>query len=241
MSGHSKWSTIKHKKGAADAKRGKLFSKLAKEITVAAKIGGGDPQSNLRLRTAILKARGMSMPNKNIDNAVKSGLGNKDSDNYEEVIYEGYGPDGVAILIECLTDNKNRTVSDIRALLSKNGGGMGASGSVAWQFDKKGLISIERNVIEEAKLIDIALEAGAEDVEVDQEGYTVVTDMASFHQVHEKIKEQVSEIAQAELAYIAKNEVALPQEKILKIEKLIELLDDLDDVQSVASNQTAEK
>ena len=241
MSGHSKWSTIKHKKGAADAKRGKLFSKPAKEITGAAKIGGGDPQSNLRLRTAILKARSMSMPNKNIDNAIKSGLGNKESDNYEEIIYEGYGPDGVAILIECLTDNKNRTVSDIRALLSKNGGAMGASGSVAWQFDKKGVISVERSVIEEAKLIDIALEAGAEDVEVDQEGYTILTDMASFHQVHEKIKEQVSEIAQAELAYIAKNDVALPEEKILKIEKLIELLDDLDDVQSVASNQIVKK
>lgn len=241
MSGHSKWSTIKHKKGALDAKRGKIFSKLAREITVAARMGGGDPQSNIRLRTAILKARSLSLPNKNIENAIKSGTGDKDGANYEEVVYEGYGPEGVAILLECLTDNKNRTVAAVRAILSKNGGNLGESGSVAWQFEKKGLINIERSVIGETELMDVALNLGAEDVEVEDEGYTVVTQMSDFHQIHEKLKEAVPSIANAELAYVAKNEVPLTEEKAQKVERVIGLLDDLDDVQSVASNETIEK
>ena len=240
MSGHSKWSTIKHKKGAQDAKRGKLFSKISKEIMVAAKLGGGDPASNQRLKSAILKARSVSMPNKNIDSAIKSGEGSKEGDNYEEITYEGYGPDGVAILVQCLTDNKNRTVADVRASLSKNGGRMGEGGSVAWQFEQKGLISIEKNVVSEEELMELALEAGGQDVEIESDGYTVITDMASFHEVYEKLKEKISKIEAAELAFLPKNTIKLNKEKADKVEKILGLLDDLDDVQSVSSNLEVE-
>lgn len=237
MSGHSKWSTIKHKKGALDAKRGKLFSKLAKEITVAAKTGGGDPTTNLRLKTAILKAKSSSMPSKNIENAIKSGTGEKEGLVYAEVTYEGYGPAGIAILVECLTDNKNRTVSEVKSTFNKNGGSMGESGSVAWQFEKKGIIQIEKKEIEEEELFNIVIEAGAEDIEVSEEGYIVKTDPSSFHIVAEIIKEKEIPTVNQEITMIAKNLVEVDEQKYESLQKLIEKLDDLDDVQSVSSNE----
>ena len=239
MSGHSKWSTIKHKKGALDAKRGKLFSKLVKEITVAAK-GGGDPDTNPRLRTAILKAKSASMPAKNIENAIKSGTGEKEGVTYQEITYEGYGPSGVAILVECLTDNKNRTVSEVRSTFSKNGGNLGENGSVAWQFEKKGIINIEKSVIPEEELMEIALDFGADDVSVENEGYTIKTDPSDFHTVHEKFKSKEIDIINAEVAMVPKNFVKIPSEQAEKVEKLLNILDDLDDTQSVSSNEEVE-
>lgn len=238
MSGHSKWSTIKHKKGALDAKRGKLFSKLAKEITVAAKTGGGDPATNLRLKTAIVKAKSSSMPGKNIENAIKSGTGEKEGLVYTEITYEGYGPAGIAILVECLTDNKNRTVSEVKSTFSKNGGSMGESGSVAWQFEKKGIIQIEKKEITEEELFDLAIEAGAEDVEVSEEGYTVKTDPSAFHEVSEAIKAKEIATVNQEITMVAKNLVEIDEQKNESLQKLIEKLDDLDDVQTVSSNET---
>ena len=175
MSGHSKWSTIKHKKAAIDAKRGKLFSKLVKEIAISAKIGGGDLGANIRLRAAVEKAKASSMPSKNIENAIKKGTGEKDSLHYEEMVYEGYGPDGVAILVHCLTDNKNRTVSDVRSAFGKHGGNLGETGSVSWQFEKKGVLYVEKTEIDEETLMEDALEAGSEDVVASEEGFMIVT------------------------------------------------------------------
>ena len=164
MSGHSKWSTIKRKKGATDAKRGKIFTKLIKEITVAAKMGGGDPDANPRLRTAVLSAKSENMPKDNIDRAIKKGTGDVDGAVYEEILYEGYGPGGVAVLVDTMTDNKNRTVADVRHFFSKSGGNLGESGCVAWMFDKKGVIVVDKEAVSEEELMDLALEAGAEDV-----------------------------------------------------------------------------
>ncbi len=237
MSGHSKWSTIKHRKGAQDAKRGRLFSKLVKEITVAAKIGGSEQNSNIRLRAAVLKAKAASMPSKNIDNAIKKGSGEgKDAVDYQEIVYEGYAPNGIAVLVECLTDNKNRTVSQVRATFSKNGGNLGESGSVAWQFEKKGIIQIEKEKAQEEELIEVAIDSGAEDVKVEPEGFTVLTDTKDFYPVYEKLKESF-EIANAEVGTVAKNSVDVDQGTYEKVTKLTNALDDLDDVQSVNSNE----
>src|SRR5512135_1351586 len=181
MSGHSKWSTIKHKKGAADAKRGRLFTKLIKEITMAARVGGGTVESNPRLRSAVQAAKKASMPSDNIDKAIKRGTGELEGVTYEEITYEGYGPGGAAILIEAMTDNKNRTTSEIRHLLSKYGGNMGASGSVAFQFSKKGYISVEKGAASEDALMELALEAGAEDFKTeDSEVFEIITDTSAF-------------------------------------------------------------
>ncbi|BBM89695.1 putative transcriptional regulatory protein [Spirochaetota bacterium] len=237
MSGHSKWSTIKHRKGAQDVKRGKLFSKLVKEIVVSAKLGGGDIAANPRLRTAVMKAKAASMPAKNIDNAIKKATGSREGAGYHEVTYEGYGPEGVAILVECLTDNKKRTVSDIRAIFSKNGGSLGQSGSVAWQFEKKGVILIAKAIIEEEALIEKVLAYGGEDVLVEVEGYTVISDPGEFSNLLEKLRAAAIEIESAEITMVPKNFTTIADDKHEKILKLTERLDDLDDVQTVSSNE----
>lgn len=241
MSGHSKWASIKHKKGANDAKRGKLFSKLIKEVTIAAKIGGDNSESNSRLKMAVAKAKDANMPIKNIESAIKRGSGNAEGTDYQELMYEGYGIDGVAIIIECLTDNKNRTVSGVRSVLSKNGGSLGESGSVSWQFEKKGIVNVERNVdVSEDKLMELALEAGAIDMDSETEGFTIKCDPVDLLTVVESLKNHQVEIANSEVTMVPKNTVALSKEKAEKIQLLIEKIDDLDDVQSVSSNEVVE-
>ena len=196
MSGHSKWSSIKHKKGITDARRGKIFSKLIKEITVAARMGGGDPAVNPRLRTAVQTAKSKNMPKDNIERAIKKGTGELEGVSYEESVYEGYGPGGAAVFIESLTDNKNRAVADIRHILSKSGGNLGAAGCVAWMFDKKGYIVVENDAVDEDALMEIAIEAGAEDVREDDSNYEIITAPQDFESVKAAIdKESITYIA----------------------------------------------
>jgi len=237
MSGHNKWSSIKHKKAAVDAKRGKLFSKLIKEITVAARLGGGDEESNPRLRTAVMKAKDNNMPNSNIDRAIKKGTGELEGESYEEVTYEGYGPYGVAFLIHGLTDNKNRSVSEIRNILSKNDGNMGENGSVAWQFERKGIINIEKDKVEsEDKLMELMLEAGCEDIETEEEGYTIKTDPKDFVTVVDILKKNNIQYLNADIMDVPQNTVEVSGEQADKVSNLINLLEDSDDVQSVSTN-----
>jgi len=235
MSGHNKWSTIKHKKGAADAKRGKLFSKLIKEITIAARIGGGDPEGNPRLRTALDKARAANMPNDNITRAIKKGTGEIEGVNYEEITFEGYGPNGVAILVETTTDNRNRTVAELRHLFSKMGGNLGESGCVAWMFNKRGVLTFEKAVGEE-KLMEVALEAGAEDIVDDEEIFTVVTDPSSFEAVKKACEDGDIRYIEANLSMLPQNTVKLDQSGAEKMLKLMDALEDHDDVQNVYAN-----
>jgi YebC/PmpR family DNA-binding regulatory protein len=236
MSGHSKWSTIKHKKAAKDAKKGKLFTKLIKEITVAARMGGGDINSNPRLRTAVMAARAQSMPNDNIERAVKKGTGELEGVSYEEIQYEGYGPGGAAILAQVLTDNKNRTVSEIRRLFSKHGGNLGETGCVAWMFGKKGLITIEKSQIDEDRLMAIALDAGAEDVREEDEIFEVVTSADDFEKVKERLDTEQVALQSAQVTMVPKNTVDVDAKHVEQILKLTEELEDHDDVQSVSAN-----
>lgn len=236
MAGHNKWSQIKRKKAANDAKRGKLFTSLIREITVAARSGGGDPAFNPRLRLAIDNAKNANMPAENIDRAIKRGTGELEGVQYEEIAYEGYGPAGVAIYIETLTDNSNRTVAEVRHILSRNGGSLGTSGSVAWQFDRKGQIYIDGANYDEESLLLAALEAGAEDVEQEDGTFTVTTDVASFHAVQEALKEQGIEVQEAELAMVPKSTVEVRGDDATRLLKLLDALDDADDVQKVYSN-----
>jgi YebC/PmpR family DNA-binding regulatory protein len=237
MSGHSKWSTIKRKKGAVDVKRGKIFSKFNKEITVAARIGGGDPTGNPRLRAAIAAAKAENMPKDNIDRAIKKGSGELDGSNYEEVIYEGYGPAGVAMLVESLTDNKNRTVSDVRHLFSKHGGSMGEAGCVAWMFDKKGVIVFDKATVNEDQLMEAALEAGAEDLQAGESEFEVLTDLSSFEKVKTALEEQGFKYDLAEIQMHPKTTIRVEEEKpAQQLLKLMELLEDHDDVQHVYAN-----
>ena len=240
MSGHSKWSTIKHKKAALDAKKGKLFSKLVKEITVAARISGGDVNTNIRLKAAVEKAKSSSMPSKNIENAIKKGIGTKEGIAYEEVVYEGYGPYGVAILIKCLTDNKKRTVSDIRAILSKHGGSLGENGSVAWQFDKKGVIYIHGEGVDEEDLLRLSLKVGAEDMGKVAEVYRILTAPNDLSDVVKELKEENMELLSAEVTMHAKNSIKVSRQRGDKIAVLVELLEDLEDVQAVSTNEEEE-
>ena len=236
MSGHSKWSTIKHKKAAKDAKKGKLFTKFIKEITVAARMGGGDLNSNPRLRTAVLSARAQSMPNENIERAIKKGTGELEGVTYEEIQYEGYGPGGVAIIAQVLTDNKNRTVSEIRRLFAKHGGNMGETGSVAWMFDKKGLITVEKSHVDEDRLMDVVLDAGAEDVRDEGEIFEVVTAPEDFEKVKERLDQEKIAVSSAQVTLLPKNTVDVDAKNVEQILKLSEELEDHDDVQSVAAN-----
>jgi len=236
MSGHSKWHTIKHKKGALDAKRGKMFEKFAKEITVAARIGGGDPGSNARLRKAIADARGQSMPNDKIENAIKRGTGEIEGVNYEEMTYEGYGPGGVAIYLECQTDNKNRTVAELRHMLGKLGGNLGESGCVSWIFAKKGYIIVDKEAKTQDELEELAIEVGAEDIQDDGEAWEIFTAPEDFEQVHEAIKAAGIEPVEAKIDWVPSNYVELAGSDAQRMIKLMDQLEDHDDVQNVATN-----
>ena len=236
MSGHSKWHSIKHKKAAIDAKRGKIFTKLIKEIMVAARMGGGDPSANARLRTAIEIAKSNNMPSTNIMRAVKKGAGELDGAAYEESTYEGYGPGGAAVMVEVLTDNKNRTTADVRHAFSRFGGNLGEGGCVSWMFDKKGLIQIDKTKIDEEKLFDIALEAGAEDINSEDDYYEVVCEPNLFSDVKKALEDSGVEIENAEVSMIPQNTVKLEGKEAKSLLKLIEVLEDNDDVQNVYSN-----
>ncbi len=236
MSGHSKWHTIKHKKGATDAKRGKIFTKLIKEITVAARTGGGDEAANARLRKAVSDAKGANMPNETIDRAIKRGTGDLEGVNYEEITYEGYGIGGVAVLIETMTDNRNRTVAEIRHIFSKNGGNLGEAGSVAWMFDKKGYIVVDKAAKPEEELFEIALEAGADDMQEDGENFEIFTTPETFEAVSEAIKTANIEPQVAEVSMFPQNYIHLEGAEAKQMLKLYEAIEDNDDVQNVYAN-----
>jgi len=236
MSGHSKWATIKRKKGAADAKRGKIFSKLIKEITVAARMGGGDAEGNPRLRTAIDAAKAENMPHDNINRAIKKGTGDLEGASYEEITYEGYGPAGVAILIEVMTDNKNRTVAELRHMMSKNGGNMGEAGSVGWMFHNKGTITVAKASTSEDALMETALEAGAEDIQEGSDTFEITTDPANFHAVVTALKAKKIEPLSSSLARVPQNTILISGDTAEKMLKLMDALEDHDDVQKVFAN-----
>lgn len=236
MSGHSKWSSIKHKKGAADAKRGKIFTRLIREITVAARMGGGDPSGNPRLRSAIAAAKAENMPKENIERAIKKGTGELEGTSYEESSYEGYGPGGVAVLVDCLTDNKNRTVAEVKHAFERHGGNLGEPGCVAWMFDKKGLIVVEKDQVDEEKLLDLALEAGAEDVNDEENEFEVITDPGDFEGVREVIEGEKIPYTLAEISMIPKNTVKLEGKKAQQMLSLMQALEDNDDVSNVYAN-----
>ncbi len=237
MSGHSKWHTIKHKKGALDAKRGKIFTKLIKEITVAARTGGsGDVDANARLRKAVSDAKAQNMPNDTIDRAIKRGTGELEGVNYEEITYEGYGPNGVAVLIETMTDNRNRTVAELRHIFSKNGGNLGESGSVAWMFDKKGYIVVDKADKSEEELFEIAIEAGADDMKDDGDVYEIFTAPDNFEAVKDAVIAAGIEPQAAEVSMIPQNYIKLEGVDAKQMMKLYDALDDNDDVQKVYAN-----
>ncbi len=236
MSGHSKWATIKHKKAATDARRGKLFSKLLKEITVAARVGGGDSKGNPRLRAAILEARSNSVPNDNIDRAVKKGTGEIAAEVYEEVIYEGYGPAGVAMLVEAATDNRNRTTGEIRHLFARNGGNLGEAGCVAWMFHRRGYFVVEKSVMDEEKLMELALELGADDVAIEEDVYELYTPMEGFIAAQEELERRGVPTVVKELAMVPQTTIDIPADKVSQVLRLIEALEDHDDAQKVWAN-----
>ncbi len=236
MSGHSKWSSIKHKKGAADAKRGKIFSKLIKEITVAARLGGGDQIGNPRLKAAVQAAKAENMPKENIERAIKKGTGELEGSSYEEVNYEGYGPGGVAMIIDCLTDNKNRTVADLKHIMDRHGGSLGEPGCVAWMFGKKGLIAIENEKVDEEMLLEIALDSGAEDVSEGETQFEVFMEPANFEGVKVAFDDAGLEYALAEVSMIPQSTVKLEGKKAEQMLNLMEALEDNDDVSHVYAN-----
>ena len=233
MSGHSKWSTIKHAKGIADAKRGQLFTKFIKEISIAAKMGGGDPNANPRLRTAILKARAASMPKDNIERAIKKGTGELGAVSYEELVYEGYAPGGVAVLVEVLTDNKNRAAADVRNFFTKNGGNLGTSGSVSRMFDRKGVIEYDAEKVSEDEVMEVALEAGADDIVTEDNVITVTTDPANFEKVLEALQAKNFESLSAEVSMVPQAYTAVDADTAKKVQKLINKLEEDEDVQNV--------
>ncbi len=236
MSGHSKWAQIKRKKAVTDAKRGAAFTKLIREITVAARNGGGDPNGNPRLRLAVDTARAANMPNENIDRAIKKGTGELEGVHYEEVTYEGYGPAGVALYIDVLTDNANRTVSEIRYVLSRNAGTLGTSGSVAWQFERLGQIYVDATRYDEDSTLEAALDAGATDMQADEGTYVITTDLPSFHAVQQALKKSGIAFDQAEIAMVPKATVKVSPADTHKVIRLLDALEELDDVQKVYSN-----
>ncbi len=239
MSGHSHWATIRRKKGAQDAKRGKIFTTLAREITVAARDGGGDPNSNLRLQYAIDRARASNMPKENIERAIKRGTGElREGSALEEITYEGYGPHGVALLISCVTDNRNRTVSDIRHILTRAGGSMGEGGSVAWQFTRTAYFSFPAEGCDPNEIFELAVEAGADDVNFDDETIEIVGPVETFKQISDRIREVGIVPEEAELRYLPNNEMELMVDETLQVIRTIEELEDLDDVQNVNSSLT---
>ncbi len=236
MSGHSKWSSIKHKKGAADAKRGKIFTKLIKEITVAARMGGGDPDGNPRLRSAVAAAKAENMPKENIERGIKKGTGELEGVSYEEANYEGYGPGGVAVLIDCLTDNKNRTVADIKHLFERHGGNLGEPGCVAWMFEQKGLIVFDKDKVDEEELFDLALEAGAEDVREEETEFEVITEPSDLESVKQAIDDAGLSYTLAEVTKIPQNTVKVEGKKAQQTLNLMQSIEDHDDVSHVYAN-----
>lgn len=237
MAGHSKWANIKHRKGAQDARRGKIFTRIAREISVAAREGGADPDSNPRLRSAISAARGSNMPNDRIERALKKGLGELDGGaSYEEIVYEGYGPGGVAVLVSCLTDNRNRTVSEIRHLFSKHGGKLGNTGDVARMFDRKGVIEVSAADVDEDELMEKVLESGAEDMQLEGDQFTIYTAPEAFDSVREILEQQGVPMESAEVAMVPQNLVPVEGKKAETVLALLEALDDQDDTQKVAAN-----
>jgi YebC/PmpR family DNA-binding regulatory protein len=236
VSGHSKWSTIKRKKGAIDAKRSQVFTKLIREITVAARQGGGSPEFNPRLRLAVDTAKAANMPSDNIDRAIKKGTGELEGVRYEEIVYEGYGPAGVALYVETLTDNPNRTVADLRHALTRHGGSLGTSGSVAWQFERKGQVFIDADRYTEEKVFEVAIEAGAEDVVREGDEFIITCEFTVFNEVQEGIRGGGIEPSSAELTMIAKNEVEVAGKEAERLIKLLDALEEIDDVQHVHSN-----
>ncbi|MFO7750284.1 MAG: YebC/PmpR family DNA-binding transcriptional regulator [Desulfobacteraceae bacterium] len=236
MSGHNKWSSIKHKKGAADAKRGKIFTKLIKEITIAARMGGGDPDANPRLRTAVAAAKAQNMPKENLERGIKKGTGELEGVDYEEMTYEGYGPGGVAVLVECLTDNKNRTVADVRYIFSKAGGNIGTDGCVSWMFDKKGFIAVPKGDTEEDTLMEIALEAGAEDVKDEGDTFEVITEPDDFEAVKEALENASIAWDFAEITMIPQTQTKVEGKEAEQMCRFMEALDDCDDIQNFYSN-----
>jgi YebC/PmpR family DNA-binding regulatory protein len=241
MSGHSKWHTIKHKKGAADAKRGKIFTRIIKELTVAARSGGGDPDANPRLRTIVAEAKSVNMPADNIKRAIQRGTGELPGVTYEEVTYEGYGPGGAALIIEALTDNKNRTVGEIRHLLSKHGGNLGESNSVAWMFEKKGYVVVEKSKAREEALMDAALDAGADDMRDDGDNWEIVSAPDAFQQVVDAVKRLGIEPAAAEVAMLPQNYIKLEGKTAQQMIKLMEVLEEHEDPKQVWSNADIEE
>jgi YebC/PmpR family DNA-binding regulatory protein len=236
MSGHNKWSSIKHKKGIADAKRGAAFTKIIREINIAARTGGGDPESNARLRTAIEKAKAVNMPKDNVEKAIKKGTGELEGVNYEELSYEGYGPAGVAVYIEALTDNKNRTSADVRSLLTKHGGNLGANGCVSWMFEKKGLIIVDAKSVTEDALMELVLNAGADDMQNNTEEFEITTAPETFLTVLDALKKANVVHKYAQICMIPKNTVKLDEKKAEQVDKLVDVLEENDDIQNVYVN-----
>ena len=236
MSGHSKWATTKHKKAATDAKRGKIFTKIGKEITVAARLGGGDVNGNARLRTAVAKAKSISLPAENIKRAIQKGTGELPGVAYEEIIYEGYGPGGVAVIVESMTDNRNRTVSEIRNIFSKAGGNMGEAGCVSWMFHKKGYLVINRAKVDEDKLMTLALDAGAEDMQPEDDNFVVTTTPNDFEKVKKALEDAGVSPDVAEITMIPQTYVKLDGKEAQQMLRLVETLEDNDDVQNVYAN-----
>ncbi len=236
MAGHSKWANIKHRKAAVDAKRGKIFTKLIRELTVAAKEGGGDPEANPRLRTAISTAKGQNMPNDTIDRAIKRGTGDIDGISYQEIFYEGYGPGGSAVYVQTLTDNKNRTVSEVRRIFTKHGGSLGENGCVAWMFDLKGRIAFSSDKVDEETVFDIAIDAGADDVTKEDSEIVVITSTDSFEDVKNALKENGLEYDSADVTMIPQNNVKIEGKEAEHMIRLMEALEDSDDVQNVYAN-----
>jgi YebC/PmpR family DNA-binding regulatory protein len=236
MSGHSKWATIKHKKAAADARRGKAFTKLIREISIAARVGGGDPDSNPRLRSAIQAAKAENMPNENIERAIQRGSGQIEGEHYEEVMFEGYGPGGVGMLVQVVTTNRNRVVSDIRHLMSKHGGNLAETGAVGWMFQRKGDLSLPKEAVEEDKLLAIVLEAGAEDVRDDGSSWEVLTEPENFEKVRDALVAANIEPTSAEVGWIPQNYVTLTGTAAHQMVRLVEALEEHDDVQHVFAN-----
>jgi YebC/PmpR family DNA-binding regulatory protein len=237
MSGHSRWSTIKHKKGAADAKRGKIFTRLIKEMTVAARLGGGDPNGNPRLRAAVAEAKANNMPKDTIERAIKRGTGEMEGVSYEEVTYEGYGPGGVAIIVEAVTDNSHRTTPEVRHIFEKHGGNLGTPGSVKFQFDRKGYFAIDKKAVDEDKLMEIVLEAGADDLQTDSpDAYEVYTAPENFEQVRQALEKNNIPTVEAKIGQFPSTYVKLDDQKAKQAMRLLEMLDEQDDVQNVWSN-----
>ncbi len=236
MSGHSKWHNIKLRKGKQDAQRSNLFTKLAREIIIAARDGGGNPDANMRLRLAMQKAREKGMPQDTIKRAVQRGSGELEGAQYEDVVWEGYGPGGVAILVSCFTDNRNRTVAELRVIFSRNGGSLGESGSVAWIFDQKGMIAIDKTEIDEDKLMEIALDAGAEDIDSEGDIYEVTTAVSDFPQVRQALEDAKVKVIEAELAMIPKNTVSIQGKEASQVLRMMDQFDELDDVQQAYAN-----